>query len=52
MGYCVAADLSFFINIQERNATTIKCILGLHVKGKGNHAHIYFQKVLRRLSKY
>lgn len=52
VGYCAAADLSFSINIQERNATTIKCILGLHEKEKGKEAHYLFSGSFKRLSKY
>lgn len=42
MGYYASADLSFFISTKERNATTVKCILGLHEEEKGKHTHCLF----------
>lgn len=53
MGYCAVADLSLFINIQERNATTIKYILGLHEKEKGKHVHysLYYSESLKKIKR-
>lgn len=49
MGYCAAADLYFFISVQERNATTIKYILGLHEKEKGKHGHYLFSESFKKI---
>lgn len=51
MGYCAIAGLSFFVNIQERNATTIKYILGLHENEKEKHVHysLYYSESLKKI---
>lgn len=49
MGYYDSADLSFFVSIQERNATTIKYILGLHEKEKGKHTHYLFSESFKKI---
>lgn len=49
MGYYDSADLSFFISIQERNATTIEYILGLHEKEKGKRTHYLFSESFKKI---